>query len=259
MNNLTEKLSALAGEALYSSRIPQIEICQLDDLRWMHFGDSAVQACMSLDDPHQLLLPYTQAMLAGLVFVDQPQRLLNLGLGGGSFIRFFEKLWPALVVESVDSCADVITLSRKFFQISQRSALHCMRAEAFVAKAEANYDAIFCDLYADNSHPACMFDEQFYGNCRHCLTSQGMLTVNLLITDEAEMIDLLQAVRKHFPVVVLMAVPDHTNTLLFALQEPVGDSEFLVSRVQQLQADFQLDFMPYVERFNILSAPIDEL
>jgi len=259
MDNLTDKLSALSGETLYSSHIPQIEICQLDGLRWMHFGDSAVQACMSLDAPHQLLLAYTQAMLAGLVFIEQPQRLLNLGLGGGSFIRFFEKTWPALAIESVDNSADVIALSREFFQVCEGSPLHCMSAETFVAAAEANYDAIFCDLYADNNHPACMFDEQFYGNCYQSLTAQGMLAVNLLLTDEAEMINLLQAVRKHFPIVVLMAVPDHTNTILFALQQPVADSEFLMSRVQQLQADFQLDLMPYVEQFNILAAPVNEL
>jgi len=259
MDNLTDKLASLAGEALYSSRIPQIEIRQSDGLRWMHFGDSAVQACMLLDNPHQLQLPYTQAMLAGLVFIEQPQRLLNLGLGGGSFIRFFEKTWPALAVESVDNSADVIALSREFFQVSERSPLHCMNAEAFVAAVEENYDAIFCDLYADNSHPTCMFDEQFYGNCCQSLTSQGMLTVNLLLTDEAEMINLLQTVRKHFPIVVLMGVPDHANTLLFALKQPVADSEFLMSRVQQLQADFQLDLMPYVEQFNILAAPVDEV
>jgi len=66
---------------------------------------------MSLSKPYQLLLPYTEAMLAGLVIIEQPKRLLNLGLGGGSFLRFFNKTWPKLLVGSVDSRFEVIDLS----------------------------------------------------------------------------------------------------------------------------------------------------
>jgi len=251
------QLNQQTGEVLYHSSESQIEIRQLDGRRRMHFGDKAVQACMSLSKSHQLLLPYTKAMLAGLVFIELPKRLLNLGLGGGSFIRFFDKTLPKLLVESVDNSTEVIDLSRRFFEISESSPVHCMNAEDFVADAAANYDVIFCDLFADSAHPDCMFDEAFYLNCHSRLGPSGLLAVNLLITDEAKMVTLLQQVRKHFAVLVLMAVPDHTNTILFAIKQPVVDSEFLVARARQLQADFGIDLTPYIERFMMLASAVD--
>jgi len=43
------------------------------------------------------------------------------------------------------------------------------------------------------------------------------------------MITLLQQVRKHFATLVLLAVPDHTKTILFALKQPVVENDFLVA------------------------------
>jgi len=253
-----EQLNQQAGEVLYHSCDSQIEIRQLGELRWMHFGSNAVQSCMSLSKPHQLLLSYTEAMLAGLVFIEQPKRLLNLGSGGGSLIRFFNKTLPKLLVDSVDSSAEVIDLSRRFFEISESNPLHCMNAEDFVADAAITYEAIFCDLFAGSSHPDCMFDESFYDNCHSRLESAGLLVVNLLITDQAQMIKLLQQVRKHFATLVLMAVPDHTNTILFALKQPVVENEFLVARAHQLQTVFEVNLMPYIERFTMLALAVGE-
>lgn len=252
-----QQLIPQAGQQLHHSRDPDITIRQSNEMRWMHFADSAVQACMLLREPHKLLLPYTQAMLSGLVFIEQPERLLNLGLGGGSFNRFFAQALPLLEVESVDSSAEVIELSQRFFVMPENSTVHCSHAEVFVAKTTEQYDVIFCDLFSADGHPDCMFDAAFYADCCRSLGTAGVLAVNLLVTDEAQMINLLQQVRRHFPTVVLLAVPEHANTILFALKQTVIDQAFVIKRAQQLSAAFDMELAAYLERFVMLTATAD--
>ena len=255
MENGVGLLTSFVGDTLSTacSNGRCIEIRQFNRIRWMHFGDGAVQGCMSLDSPHQLLLAYTQAMLAGFLFVDQPQRLLNLGLGCGSFVRFFQAKLTTLQVDSVDHCEQVIGLAKRYFQVAETSPVCCETAEAFVAASQLSYDVIFCDLHANNGHPDCMFDASFYGNCYDRLSEHGVMAVNLLLTDEQNMRVLLQAVREHFETLVLMAVPDHKNTLLFAIKQPLTAEQELISRAQKLQSDFDLDLSPYITQFKVLA------
>lgn len=249
------QLTPFAGNVLSTScrNGRCIEIRQFNHIRWMHFGDAAVQGCISLDSPPQLLLAYTQAMLAGFLFVDQPRRLLNLGLGCGSFVRFFQEKLPALQVDSVDHCEQVIEFAKYYFRVSETSPVYCETAEAFVAASQLSYDVIFCDLHANNGHPDCMFDASFYGNCYDRLSAYGVMAVNLVLTDEQEMLVLLQAVREHFHTLVLMAVPDHKNTILFAIKQPLAAEHVLILQAQKLQSVFDLDLSPYITQFRVLA------
>lgn len=261
MGDDIEQLKVLFGDALYTSvsDVRYIEIRQLNRIRWMHFGDDAVQGCMSLDTPHQLLLSYTQAMLASFLFVDPPQRLLNLGLGCGSFDRFFKTMLPALKVDSVDHCEHVIELAKRYFKVAKNSSVVCETAEVFVAASPLVYDVIFCDLHVGNAHPDCLFDAGFYGNCYKRLSEQGVMAINLLLTDEKKMLVLLQAVREHFDTLVLMAVPDHKNTILFAIKAPLQEEHVLISRAQQLQSVVKLDLNPYIAQFKVLAGAFEKV
>jgi spermidine synthase len=56
--------------------------------RTLHFSLSLIQSSMSLKDPFALELDYTQAMMSFLLFLQAPQHILMLGLGGGSLAKF---------------------------------------------------------------------------------------------------------------------------------------------------------------------------
>src|SRR6266851_724789 len=52
--------------------------------RFLHFDLECVQSAMHLGDPDKLTLAYTRKMMAFLLFNRNPNRILLLGLGGGS-------------------------------------------------------------------------------------------------------------------------------------------------------------------------------
>ena len=65
-----------------------IEVFDDGKSRSLHFGTPARQSSMALDAPDRLQLPYTQAMMAFLLFQPQPEAVLMVGLGGGSMAKF---------------------------------------------------------------------------------------------------------------------------------------------------------------------------
>jgi hypothetical protein len=62
--------------------------------RYLHFDLDAVQSAMHLEYPDRLCLAYTRKMMAFLLFNHAPERILLLGLGGGSLAKFCYRRLP---------------------------------------------------------------------------------------------------------------------------------------------------------------------
>lgn len=65
-----------------------IEVVDNGDSRSLHFGTYPRQSSMRLSDPAHLALSYTQSMMGCLLLNPIPRRVLVIGLGGGSLVKF---------------------------------------------------------------------------------------------------------------------------------------------------------------------------
>src|SRR5690606_24662597 len=74
-------------------------VSELAGIRYLHFGTEWVQGAMRLRRPNDLVLAYTQQMMAWLLFVepDADTQLGILGLGAGSLLRFSLRNTPASI------------------------------------------------------------------------------------------------------------------------------------------------------------------
>ena len=68
----------------------------------LRFGNHIVQSARSLHAPDVLVLDYTRAMMAGLLFAPRPERVLHFGLGGGSLAGFLHNHLPFLRQQVVE-------------------------------------------------------------------------------------------------------------------------------------------------------------
>ena len=76
------------GVALGVDPQPAITFSEQDGIRFLHFGSRWVQGAMRLSDPVSLELAYVKDMMAWLLFLEPPPRILQLGLGAGSLTKF---------------------------------------------------------------------------------------------------------------------------------------------------------------------------
>ncbi len=78
-----------------------VSVWQQERLRWLDFGYGAVQSIIDLDHPDQLISPVYHAMLAPMLFVPIPKRILLLGVVGGALARYFNHRFLAVQGEAV--------------------------------------------------------------------------------------------------------------------------------------------------------------
>lgn len=223
---LLQRLSPQDGDILHveTSAEQRIEVREFASLRWLTFGGNAMQSVMCVDTPELPLQPYNIAMLAALLFQPRPKRLLNLGFGGGTFERFFRTHYPDLSLTSVESNAAVIRLAKRHFQIPEDYPVIHESAEDFLAGDRGRYHMVFCDIFDANYHPRCLFDHRFYLQALRHLKADGVFAVNLLPATTSELLQIVQAVRQHFPWTLQLDFPDHHNSVLFGLRQEAPDT-----------------------------------
>lgn len=226
------------ADLLYEDRSgsPRLAVYQQDDIRWLGFGGSAVQSVMSVARPDMLLLPYPRVMLTGLMFVQTPLSLLNLGLGGGAFDRFFRHYLPEIAVTSVEVDARIPGIALRWFGLDQGARYVIMPAHEYLACGGETFDLIFCDLHDGDRMPRELAEPDFWRACAARLRAGGAVAINTLAGSETELLGLLRALQTSFRAIALQEIPDHRNIVVFALPDTPPGPDVLATRLEALQA-----------------------
>ncbi len=249
-----QKLTPTTGSLIckLDNPVGSIEVRQLNDIRWLHQGGDAIQAVMSLNDPHNLMLPYSRAMLLALCLAPYPDKLLNLGLGGGMFVRFFEEVAPRLKIVSVDNRREMLDIMQKHFPTQTNSKIHIIDAEAFVSIDTETYDMILCDLFDGSCIPDCLFEGGFFKDCAARLATKGILSINILAIDQQELTRLLVSLRQSLPCVAILEVADFQNIILFASRQPYPSMR-RIRKQARIQGKLQgIDFSAMLDKLVML-------
>jgi len=154
-------------------------------VRSLYFGDGIVQSCINLDRPSDLLMDCCQAMLTPLVFMDRPESVLLIGLGGGTMANFLLRHLPFCTVDAVEVSPEVIRLAHDYFQVpreDKRLSIFQDDGREFVRKREASgrrYDLILLDAFDDGGPASVLMEKDFFTFCRRLLKKNGMCSINL--------------------------------------------------------------------------------
>lgn len=159
-------------------------ISELSGIRYLHFGTEWVQGAMRLRRPNDLVLAYTQQMMAWLLLLDPRAEddIGILGLGAGSLLRFVLRNTPAQVV-TVEWNPMVTAICRSHFRLPESSRSQIDQADAGEWVKEprnvGRYTALMVDLYDGTAQGPVRGSPEFYRDCAHALADQGVITVNL--------------------------------------------------------------------------------
>jgi spermidine synthase len=159
-NTLTpERASALGVAHLPSGRqeivsdYSRILIEEAGTVRTLLFvrddGTTAIESMMDLARPHELLIPYTRAMFSSYLFLPRQERVLIVGLGGGSMVRFLEHHEPELRIDVVEIDPAVIDAARDYFgtHASPRAQIFEQDGFDFLRSTTTVYDVVYMDAF----------------------------------------------------------------------------------------------------------------
>ncbi|MDC0723152.1 spermidine synthase [Nannocystis bainbridge] len=118
-------------------------------------GDEWVQTIIDLTDPDVPAHAYAEAMAAPFMVVDAPRRLLVVGLGGGTLVRWFHSRLPAAHIDAVEIDPEVVRLAAEWFGVvpGPRLGIFTDDAVRFIAGEGPTYDIIWLDAFLDPGAP----------------------------------------------------------------------------------------------------------
>lgn len=227
---------------------PEVGISESGNIRSLHLGSETIQSSMNLDNPAELVLSYSRAMMAWLLFAEQlPQQILQIGLGGGSFARWIDAFLPDTRQMVVEINPQVIAVARSLFELPfEGEHFEIIEADGaqFVKTLRHNIDVLLVDGFDGEQIIDDLVAAPFFADCRTALSDSGVFVTNWWSGD------------KRYPIFVerlsevfdgnVLAVPAETHgnvaVMAFNRRPQTVSLERLRERAKKLSAEFLLDF-----------------
>ncbi|KVU95149.1 spermidine synthase [Burkholderia ubonensis] len=231
-------------------------------VRYLHFGTEWVQGAMRISKPLHIELEYAQQMMAWLLFLETPARIVQLGLGTGALTKFAHRFLPHAKVEAVELNPAVIVAARTMFALPSddaRLAVHEADAWDFVNDAanRGTTGAIQIDLYDATARGPVLDSVAFYRAVRGCLADAGIATINLF-GDHPSFVRNMKHLNAAFDnrVIALPEVHDG-NRIALAFSGPALDVTFaqLDARAKVIEAAVDLPARKWVKALKASAAP----
>ena len=156
-------------------------IRESDGILALHLDKLSIQSEMRLDDPDELVLGYTRAMMCSMLFLPDPKHIAMIGLGGGSLAKYCYRYLPRSHILALEINAGVIALRNEFAipPDDERFLVRLADGADYVADDTEKVDVLFVDGFDATGQAEQLGTQAFYDGCFAKLNEGGVLAVNL--------------------------------------------------------------------------------
>jgi spermidine synthase len=197
-------------ERSVKSEYSTILIRKLGNTRTLSFvrdsGEEVVESMVDLQRPYDLLVPYTRCMFLSYLFLQKQERVLIVGLGGGSMIHFLKHYDPSVKVDVVEIDPAIVEIADKYFRVRSGGNVNIITKDAFeyLRTTDSQYDVVYMDAFlkpaADTDPtgvPLRLKTIEFYKGIQKKLKPDGLVVFN--INPHPMIRDDVSTVRDAFP------------------------------------------------------------
>ena len=205
-----------------------------------------VHSMINLSDPDDLPAPYTQLMMAGLLYAETIKRVLIIGLGAGSISTYLARAMPELQIDAVEIDPGVISVAKQYFGIRQTDRVHIIERDGrvYLARNKEVYDLILLDAFRERGVPFHLLTKEFYTLVKQHLAPGGAMATNV-VGGTKLFTSTLVTLRAVFPTVDVYPDVEETDfsqaaTVAAPTPEPTGDA--LMQRANTLQERYHFRY-----------------
>ena len=254
------------GETIHEerSKYRDITVTQVRDRRCLlfnvHRGDRN-QTCMMMDDRDLLVFDYTRMSFAGLLLKPDPQRILIIGLGGGSIPMTFSDLMPDAQIDVVEIDEAVVKVAREFFFFSETDNMKVTVDDGrpFIKRAgirNQSYDYIILDAFSGDYIPEHMLTLEFLEEVKRIMSPDGVLIANTFSTSrlyDHESVTYQRVFNEFFN----FKLPTSGNRIIIAQLDTLPPRGELVTEAQRIAARMEKYGVPLLDYPRRLSTRVD--
>ncbi|MDX1455572.1 MAG: fused MFS/spermidine synthase [Gammaproteobacteria bacterium] len=144
---------------------------------------TSMQSCQYKDDPDKLVFDYTKLSMAGLLLNPNPERILVIGLGGGSLPEAFHSMFPEAKIDAVEIDEAVVDVAERYFNFEEGDNTRVIVKDARVYVKQAGmfgrqYDYIILDAFNGDYIPEHLMTKEWLEEVKRLLADDGVLIAN---------------------------------------------------------------------------------
>lgn len=202
-----------------------IEVVDQGVHRSLYFKDAVVQSRICRESPAQLVLRYTQYMMAAsLLAIPAPASILLIGVGAGSLLHFFNHYLPSATVNGVEYSPHIIKIARGYFNLPENDCItvHCEDGLQYLLKCSAakTFDLILLDAFNDHGMAPSIYCNDFLRLARRKMTPNGIICCNLWSGDKKSYGQVVKAIQKNCTSSIYIPVRRRENIIALLFQGP---------------------------------------
>lgn len=146
-------------------------------VEFSHFVGS--HSCRYLGRDDYLYFDYVKAVFSAFAFLEDPQRVLIIGLGGGTIPSVMHTIFPELAIDVAELDPAMLKVAELFFDFSEGEQIrvHIGDGRQFVKRAalqNRQYDLVILDAFEEEYTPPHMTTREFLSEISRILTKQGV-------------------------------------------------------------------------------------
>ncbi len=229
-----------------------IDVSEEGGIRKLHFGNDDTQSAMKVNAPNELLLAYSRCVFGSLLFLEPPQKMLLIGLGGGSIAKWVHEYLPNTHLTCVELFQQVVNVARSMFFLppdDERLEVITGDGAAHVYNmADESVDMIMMDAYSATGIAAPLASTDFFTACKHKLTDNGVLAVNLWSIDRRFEQYCTQLSEVFEGRLICLPARQKGNVIAFAFMRGQNSPQWerLTDKAKKLEAEYGLEFPEFV-------------
>ncbi len=162
-----------------------IQVYDENGTRTLSFNGSW-ETTMSLTNPLAGHFEYTEYFQMPWLWNHDVQRVLMVGLGGGSTQRAYQHYYTNVMVDTVEIDPVVVEVAKKYFTVTEtpKLVIHTNDGRVFLRQTTNVYDVILMDAYSTtrygSSLPRQLTTKEFFTLASRHLSTNGILAYNVI-------------------------------------------------------------------------------
>lgn len=207
----------------------------------MMFGHNRklyTESVANTNDEKELPVEYTRYMTVALAYRPDFERILEIGLGGGSTAWYIHKTFPQSTITVVELDPIVVELAQKYFFIKpvENFQIEVLDGRMFLTRTTSKYDIIMIDAYRGPFVPFHLLTKEFFQKAKERLSPGGIVAQNVepttMLYDSA-----ITTIASVFENVEIYRASG--NYVAIAYDGPRKSAEELEKRAKQIDQSFQ--------------------
>jgi len=181
---VSSDLSAFSSAGVQVARdtvYHRITVTDAGSVRYLKL-DNYWQSALDMTQPQRTVFAYTDYMHLPLVFHHEAQRVLMIGLGGGTVPTRYAHDYPSMTVEVVELDPQVLAIAKQYFAQPGFDRVHAavLDGRLFVMRSKARYDIVLLDAYLIDTIPFHLATREFWQTVQVHLSPKGVVAWNII-------------------------------------------------------------------------------